>query len=237
MPIGDGDPISAVQKEWGSAQTSSAGAGSYVTYPAHQVAFGVGPGDRIFDVRSYAASLHQITRADVMAVLGSAAAISYADNTTIYTYPDGPNDQLQWTFSGGSGHTGNTVQHVSVYWPQGTVDLMGQTAPNPSVVVTANPASTGTFMQFAIHQAPSGYRLDELEWLPAGSGTTVVNTEAQALYAAQHGLSGALFMNAYGAYRLQFTPAMKGSSGRLRVIYESPQGSAIIGTSDLITLH
>ncbi len=236
MPIGDGKTIGAVQKEWGQGKSSSAGAGIYDTYSAHQVAFGVGTGDQIFDVRSYASSIQQITRADVISVLGSPAAVRYADNTTIYMYLDGPNYQVLWTFAGGQGHTGNTVQHVSVYWPQGTVDLMGQTLPNPSVVVTQDPASSGSYLKFSLKNAPSGYRLDELEWLPSGHGTTVVNTESQALYTAQHGLPGALFMNAYGAYRLQFTESMKGTSGRIRLIYESPNGGAIIGTSGPITL-
>lgn len=170
-------------------------------------------------------------------MLGPLAAIRYADNTTIYMYPDGANYQVLWTFSGLSGHTGNNVQHVSVYWPRGTVNLMAQTLPNPTVVVAQNPAPTGSYLQLSIKNAPPGYRLDELEWLPSATGTTVVNTESEALYAAQHGLPGALFMNTDGAYRLQFTASMKGTSGRIRLIYESANGSAIIGTSGPITLH
>ncbi|NMP24729.1 YjgB family protein [Sulfobacillus harzensis] len=237
MPIGDGKTIDAVQKEWGKGQNSAAGAGIYVTYPSHGVAFGVGTGDQIFDVRSNALSIRAITRSDVTTALGPPAAVRYADNTTIYMYPDGPDYQVLWTFAGGPGQTGTTVDHVSVFWPQGTVNLMGQTVPNPSVVVTKNPGGSGSYLQFSITNAPSGYRLDELEWLPSGQGATVVNTESQALYNAEHGVSGNVFMNTYGAYRFQFTASQKGTSGRIRLIYESPRGNAIIGTSSTITLH
>ncbi len=237
MPIGDGKTIETVQREWGRGRSSSAGAGIYVTYSAHKAAFGVGPGDQIFDVRSDSSSIQKITREDVMAALGPPGAVRFADNTTIYMYPDGPNYQVLWTFEGGPGHTANTVNHVSVFWPQGTVNLMAQTVPNPSVFVTKNPASSGSFLPFSIKHAPSGYRLDELEWLPSSSGPIVVNTESQAITNGQHGIPGAGFMKAYGTFRLQFLPSMKNTSGKIRLIYESTRGDTIIGTSHTITLH
>lgn len=234
MPIGDGKTIGLVQNEWGQGKLSSAGAGVYDVFSTHDVSFGVGTGNQIFDVTSNAPNVQQITRADVTSTLGTPGAVRYADNTTIYMYPDGPNYQVLWTFPGGPGKTGNTVDHVSVYWPQGTVDLMGQTVPNPSVTVSA---STASALSFTIKNAPSGYRLDEIEWLPTKTGTTVVNTHAQAAQNAGHGNSGADFTASSSGYQLQFPTSMRGTSGQIRLIYESTQGSAIIGTSNTITLN
>ena len=238
MPIGDGQNISAVQKEWGSGQSSGGGApGIYITYPSHNIAFGLNKGDQIVDVRSFQSDLHQITRSTLFSILGQPPATRYADNTTIYVYPDGADYQVLWVFPGGPGQTGNTVDHVDVTWPQGTVNQMAQTDPNPSVTVTAQPGSRGSYFTFSIDNPPAGYQLAELEWIPAhGTSYTAVNTLPQAIYNADHGIAGELFMAINGAYRFQYTSDMSGQTGSVRLIYQNTAGTAIIGTSSPITL-
>lgn len=235
MPIGDQKNIAAVQKVWGPGHNSSAGAGIYVSYPAHDVAFGINQGEQIFDVRSYAPSVTAITRADVTAALGPPAEVRYASNTTIYLYPDQLNYQVLWVFSGGPGHTGDTVNHVDVVWPQGTVNLMAATQPAPSVVVTQN---TRLDLRFAIRNAPTGYHLTELEWVNSpGSGAYAVNTYFEARENAHYqGTSARLFMASGSHFRFQYPAGLVGTKGRLRLIYESPAGTASIGTSPSITL-
>ncbi len=238
MPIGDGQNISAVQQEWGSGQnTAGSGAGIYVTYPSHNIDFGVNQGDQIVDVRSFQSDLHQISRSTLISTLGQPPAIRYADNTTIYLYPDGADYQVLWVFPGGPGHTGNTVDHVDVVWPQGTVNQMAQTVPNPSITVTTAPGAQGSYFTFSINNPPSGYQLSELEWVPSqGTANTAVDTLPEALYNANHGAAGELFMAVNGAYRFQYTSAMSGQTGSVRLIYQNTAGSAIVGTSSPMTL-
>lgn len=237
MPIGDGKTIGAVQREWGRGVVTSAGAGLYFSYPAHKVAFGVGVGDQIFDVRSTQPQLQAITRTLLVKTLGAPGAIRYADDTTIYLYPDGANYQVLWVFPGGPGHTQNRVNHVDVFWPQGTVNLMGQNVPNPSIQVTRPAGRFGSYLGFAIINAPKGYQLAELEWIPSQStAEPVVNTLPQALqHAAQH-TPGAVFAAAAGGYRLQYTPAMQHQTGVVRLIYQNALGAAIIGSSATMRL-
>lgn len=235
MPIGDQKNITAVQRVWGPGHTSPAGAGIYVSYPAHHVAFGINQGEQIFDVRAYTPSVTAITRADVTAALGPPAEVRYASNTTIYLYPDQLNYQVLWVFSGGPGHTGDTVNHVDVVWPQGTVNLMAVTQPNPKIVVTQN---TGLDLNFTIRNAPKGYHLTELEWINSpGSGAYAVNTYFEARENVNYqGTSARLFMASGSHFRFQYPAGLVGTKGRLRLIYESPAGAAIIGTSPSITL-
>ena len=239
MPIGDGQNISAVEQQWGSGtSTSGSGAGVYITYPTHSIAFGVNQGNQIVDVRSFQSALHQITRSTLFSVLGQPPATRYADNTTIYVYPDGADYQVLWVFSGGPGQTGNTVDHVDVTWPQGTVNLMAQTVSNPSITVTTAPGSQGSYFTFSIDNPPAGYQLAELEWIPAsGTSDTAVNTLPQAIYNANHGTTGELFMAVNGAYRFQYTSAMSGQTGSVRLIYQNTAGNTVIGTSSSITLN
>lgn len=235
LPVKDQQNISDVPKSWGpTGQGTAVGSGIYYSYPAHAATFGTNKGAQIFDVRSSADSLHQITRSDVIAELGNPGAIRYAAGTTIYMYPDGPDYQVLWVFSGGQGDTGNTVNHVDVSWPRGTVDQMAQTLPNPSIAITK---TTSSYFRFSIHQAPPGYQLAELEWIPSGNqGKYVVETQSQALTNAELGVSGNVFMAINGAYRFQYASSLRGQSGKVRLVYQAANRYAIIGTSQTITL-
>lgn len=238
IPAGDQQNLSTVQNIWGKTGPGTyAGAGVYYSYPAHSTVFGVNKGGQIFDVRSHAAKVQQITQQDVTSAIGPPGAVLYADNTTIYLYTAGVDYQILWVFRGGEGHTGQYVDHVDVVWPQGTVNLMAQNVPNPSISIIPTSAVSSSSLKFAIKNAPAGYHLMELEWLPAGShGTTVVNTKAQAVMNAQNNTPGPLFVANNGDYRLDYTSTMASQSGTVRLIYESPRGNAIIGTSQPITL-
>ena len=229
--------MDAVQKAWGSVKGDPVGAGIYYSYPTHHVTIGINQGDQIFDVRSNDPSVQAVTRSDVIAALGPPGAVLYAANTTIYMYPDGTDYELLWVFSGGQGPpTGSTVDHVDVVWPQGTVDLMAQTLPNPGISIITQPGAQGSYMAFSITNPPTGYHLMEMEWLPSASGgESIVNTLPQALTNAQDNTPGS-FMAINGHYRLAYTANMKGTTGKVRLIYENNAGDAIIGTSQSITL-
>lgn len=231
IPFADGETISAAQTAWGKAtKQTAAGAGIYLTYHTHHAAFGIGSGDQIFDLRSFAPVAKAITAADMRAVLGAPGLVRYADGTTIDVYPAGPRYQLSFVFAGAS----STVNHVDVIWPRGTVDLMGQNVPNPTIAVTHKPSPPHNFFSFAIHLAPPGYRLAELEWIPT-QGPAVITTPPEALLAGAKVL-GFEKVGAEGQYRFNYRPAMRGETGKVRLIYQNTPGSAIIGSSAAIRL-
>jgi hypothetical protein len=229
IPFKDRENLGVVNRAWGQGKSAAAGAGIYVTFAAHHAAFGINQGVQIFDVRSFAPSLDRITLADVEAVLGPPGLVRRADGTTIDLYTAGPTFQLLWVFSG----TATTVNHVDVVWPRGTINLMAQNVPNPTFTVLRS-ASTPRSLAFRIDQAPPGNTLVELEWLPAVGSAFVVRTGPQVRTSAPAG--GVGFARANGVYRLDFDAALAGQSGVLRVIYENPAGTAIMGTSGPITL-
>lgn len=236
IPVGDGQTIDAIQKLWGTVSGSPAGAGTYYTYGSHNAIFGVGVGDQIFDVRSTAPDLKTVSQQDVTKALGAPGEVRYADNTTIYLYTANTDYQILWVFPGGEGHTREYANQVDVFWPQGTVNLMGQTVPNPSIAILSGPAASK--MDFSIQNAPAGYQLTEIEWLPTSAhGVAIVNTQPQAVANAQNDTPRTFMAITDGHYELHYTPAMKEETGKVRLIYESPQGQSIIGTTPTITLN
>jgi hypothetical protein len=228
-----------VQKAWGSPTSqTSAGAGIYLTYTAHHAAFGFNKGDQIFDVRSFSPTLHAATLSEVQKVLGTPGIVRHTANERILLYPAGPDYQLLWIFPMPNASAPNPeVDHVSVFYPRGTIDMMAQDIPNPSVVMDQPPGSVGSLFTFSIKDAPGGYQLAELEWIPA-TGQAVVDTANEAIRHGASGGSGAYFQISGDGKTTGFvyTHAMKGQSGVVRLIYQNTNGAAIIGQSSRITL-
>lgn len=110
-----------IEKKWGKADTNeSAGKGMYATYKDKGVAFGYNKGMIVFDVRSYADSLHAITLKDLEIALGTADEKTVSGSDTIYTYEVNKQYQLKFAIPESTGH----VDHISVYSPDDTKNNM-----------------------------------------------------------------------------------------------------------------
>lgn len=236
VPFAVQQNIGTVQKAWGiEGGPTTAGAGQYVTYSTGAAAFGLNKGMQIFDVRSFSKRVQSITAPAIESVLGVPAETRYTADSFIDMYPAGPDDQLLFVFSkNSSGSAKATVDHISVFWPAGTVNSMAATQPAPSVAVSS---VTKGQVAFRIVNSPKGYRLVELEWIPQ-TGSAIVNTYSQALENPTSSGSAVRFGASSHNQTLDFfnKTQFSGSSGVVRVIYQAPSGAAMIGTSSTITL-
>ncbi len=231
--------IDQVQPSWGAASSQdSAGAGIYFTYPSRHAALGINKGDQIFDIRSSSPQLQVITLSQVTGTLGSPGILRHLTGQDILLYPVGPDYQLLWIFpSPTSAQPDPHLDHVSVFYPAGTVDLMAQNVPNPSILASQAPGSSGPLFTFSIKDPPAGYTLAELEWIPS-SGPAVITTLPQATSDGSSGGSAPYFaVSADGAtWSFVYTSSMKSLSGVVKLVYQNTDGAAIIGQSGEITL-
>lgn len=239
IPFAAQQNIGAVQSAWGKPDSqSAAGAGIYASYGSHAAAFGLNKGEQIFDVRSFRSQWNTVTQADVESVLGQPGETRHTSDSVIDMYPAGADYQLLFVFPKTStGAAGKTVGHVSVFWPQGTVNLMAATQPEPSISIDHASVDSGSKLQFTIGNPPSGYRLVELEWVPT-QGAGVVNTDRQAAANASGSSSNTGFATKVEgkAYSFHYASWARGQTGFLRVIYQDTAGTAMIGTSAKATL-
>ncbi|WP_054970583.1 YjgB family protein [Alicyclobacillus ferrooxydans] len=239
IPFSLQENMSVVESAWGKPDSENgAGAGIYASYNSHQTALGFNKGGQLIDLRSYGSNIQSITLADIKAVLGTPGEVRESSDSIIYMYPAGPDYQLLWVFpKTSSGGAGPTVNHISVFLPAGTIDLMAQNQPAPSVVVDNAPGTVGSLFTFSIMHAPTGYRLVELEWLPAGK-PPVVNTFNQALQNGKLANLNPGFSISGDGQTLSFLypSSMHSESGHVQVIFQAVSGSALIGTSPIITL-
>jgi hypothetical protein len=231
--------VEDVEAVWGTPATQdSVGAGIYVSFPDEHAAFGFNKGDQIIDVRSSSPKLQAITLSQVESVLGEPGIVRHASGQTILLYAAGADFQLRWVFpEPDSAQPDPRLDHVSLLYPRGTVNLMAQNVPDPSAVIKDAPGAGGSFFTFAIKDVPDGYPLVELEWVPV-VGPAVVNTLPQV---EAHGSSGGsepcFRVSADGkTWSFAYTPLLKGQSGVLSLICQDSDGAAIIGDSDSITL-
>ncbi|MFF2154265.1 DUF4309 domain-containing protein [Paenibacillus chitinolyticus] len=110
-----------VEKKWGKPdKQEGAGKGQYATYSKRGVAFGFNKGMVIFDVRSYDKALQQLALSDIKQTLGEPAEVTVNGDDTIYTYGAGSQYQLKFVIPKSTGK----VDHISVYSPQDTKNLM-----------------------------------------------------------------------------------------------------------------
>ncbi|MFD1677039.1 YjgB family protein [Alicyclobacillus fodiniaquatilis] len=229
--------IDEVSQAWGQPSSQNeAGAGMYATFPSHDAAFGFNKGSQIFDIRSSSPKLQQITLSQVKQVLGEPGETRSTATQTILMYPAGPKFQLLWIFPKPSATTADPkLDHISVFYPEATVNSMAQTQVAPSVVVDQE-IQSGLFT-FGIQNPPKGYRLVEFEWI-GSNGQSVVNTYEQAVRSGQTGKPIPGFEVSGDGQTLSFLypSAMKGQSGIVKLIYQNTDGAAMIGQSNTITL-
>ncbi|WP_417897399.1 polysaccharide deacetylase family protein [Bacillus haimaensis] len=79
--------IAQVEKEWGKPeQVDRAGYGIYASFPEKQITIGYSDDGEIFDIRSYAINLHEITLEMMEKKLGKPSEIRELENERIYVY-------------------------------------------------------------------------------------------------------------------------------------------------------
>lgn len=231
--------LDSIEKDWGKPDSENqAGAGIYVSFAKHKAAFGFNKGAQIFDVRSFSPILQKITVDDVTSTLGQPGDVRTTADSTIYLYPAGPDFQLLFVFPNGSnGKMKTHVDHVSVFYPAGTIDSMALNFPQPTIVIDKAPSSTGNSFAFSVKNPPPNYHLAELEWVPT-KGTPVVQTVIQAENSAKTGQPVPSFrINGVGqTHSFMYNSAMKGQTGVVKLVYQAVSGSAVIGESNTITL-
>ena len=160
-----------------------------------------------------------------------------------FHHPNRSLTQLLWIFPApSSARPDPNLDHISVFYPADTVDLMAQDVPNPSILIKQAPGSSGLRFTFSIENPPAGYlapgyTLAELEWIPS-SGAAVVTTLPQATTLGASGGSGSYFaLSANGqTWSFIYTSAMEGQTGAVRLVHENTEGAAIIGESSSVTL-
>jgi len=120
--------IEDVIKEWGQPNKTEYVAlakGSYADFPEHKVVFGFNKGSQIFEVQSFDTSLQQITLDKVLEVLGKPVYTNKSNGEVIIGYIAGTDYKLLLAFSENPDKTGNLkLDHYSVFYPRGTVNIM-----------------------------------------------------------------------------------------------------------------
>lgn len=230
--------VDEIETAWGQPTSqTSAGAGIYASFSAHNAAFGFNKGEQLFDLRSYAPNLHPITVASVEQVLGRPGAIHYYGEQTILMYPAGPNYQLQWVFDAPTaGSTTPHLDHISVFSPQATVDSMAATGPAPSLTIDSAPGKQGNQFTFTISAPLTGYAVSELEWI-GSNGQSVVDTAAQAdRNGSISGNTGFKISENSRTVTFEYPASMDNQAGQVTLIYQNSNGTAMIGSSETITL-
>lgn len=113
--------IDEVEAAWGEPDTKeAAGKGMYSTYNAKHVVFGWNKGSRIFDVRSSAADLQQLTLKEIEQTLGKPDDTAVNGSDKIYIYQAGKEYQLKFIIPEATG----IVDHISVFSEQDSFNNM-----------------------------------------------------------------------------------------------------------------
>ncbi|WP_025700630.1 YjgB family protein [Paenibacillus forsythiae] len=115
------DLIDDVKKAWGEPdKEEGAGQGIYATYSAKHAVIGFNKGSLIFDVRSSAAELQQLTLEQIEETLGKPDDVKTSGNDSIYIYKAGEQFQLKFVIPQSTGK----VDHISVFSEQDSINNM-----------------------------------------------------------------------------------------------------------------
>lgn len=110
--------IDAVKQEWGMPEkVDEAGYGFYANYPLKKVAIGYNRDGEIFDLRSYDERLQEFTSSMIVAAFGVPSEIRNNDGEDIYIYELDSGYELKIIIA----KEENTVDHISVFYPERTV--------------------------------------------------------------------------------------------------------------------
>lgn len=108
-----------ITAKWGEPNQLDYVAGNrYATYSNRGFVFGVNKGEQIFDIRSYAKELQQLTFDNIKNELGAPDDIRNSNGDTIWVY--NVSDRYQLKFVGSKA----TIDHISVIYPAGAKNNM-----------------------------------------------------------------------------------------------------------------
>jgi hypothetical protein len=120
--------IDSVEKKLGkpdSADWIPKAKGMYAVYSKYNVAFGFNKGSQIFEVRSFDDSLSKISLSMVKKAYGAPAYDVQANNEKIIGYTAGSEYKILLVFSKNpNGSNDPVLDHYSVFYPRGTVNMM-----------------------------------------------------------------------------------------------------------------
>ncbi len=198
IPEADRASYSALTRRWGAGAHGTGVDGiTYLTYGAHHAVVGINEGSQLVDVRSYSPNLHQITLADIKAVLGNPNSVRHTPGSQIYAYKRGAYELL-WVFAvSQSGKVAPTVDHVDVEWPQGMVAPMGTNPTKPAAHPAGPKALVRAWADSALHGKALGipygdgqsYEALQHLWGPGTNGPDV-NGLHYVTYGAHHAVVG-----------------------------------------------
>ncbi|WP_341281728.1 YjgB family protein [Paenibacillus sp. FSL H8-0537] len=104
-----------IEQDWGKADsTEAAGKGIYAAYTKRGVTIGFNKGMKVFDMRSYATNLQQLSYADIEKSLGKADETATNGDDQICVYKVNDQYQLKFIIPKATGK----VDHISVFSPQ-----------------------------------------------------------------------------------------------------------------------
>ncbi|HBV98689.1 MAG: hypothetical protein JL50_17325 [Peptococcaceae bacterium BICA1-7] len=122
--------IDDVEKEWGRPEKTDyvpEAKGNFASYTGRGVVIGYNKGSQVFDIRSYDSELKKITLSGVRGVLGSPAHTSSYNNQDILGYTAGDKFKIRFVFPRSTTDTTDpALDHVSVFYPRGTVNSMSE---------------------------------------------------------------------------------------------------------------
>ncbi|AKG33612.1 YjgB family protein [Paenibacillus durus] len=113
--------IDDVKQAWGEPdKEEGAGKGIYATYSTKHAVIGFNKGSLIFDVRSSAADLQQLTLKQIEDTLGKPNDVKTSGNDSIYIYNASAQYQLKFVIPKSTGK----VDHISVFSEQDSINNM-----------------------------------------------------------------------------------------------------------------
>jgi len=115
-----------LEQAWGKPDLNEwAGKGTYATYKAKNIVVGYNKGIQIIDLRSDSPDIRKLTLEDVLQALGETKDIRTNEGDAIYVYPAGKDYELKFIVPKPTKQTPNPhVDHISVFYPRGAVNLM-----------------------------------------------------------------------------------------------------------------
>ncbi|MFM1653225.1 YjgB family protein [Brevibacillus sp. B_LB10_24] len=148
-----------LEAKWGQPdQTYYTNGLTYGSYAKHGVDLGYNKGMQITEIRSYDPRVKEVALSQVKQALGEPDRITSNTDQTVYVYNASDKYQLRVVFPAVSKQTPDPhLDHVSVLYPQGTVNLMANTNGDELVRTTAEMAKEGRVVnaEFALETSDS----------------------------------------------------------------------------------
>ncbi len=119
------DTIDVAMNDLGDADSSNyveSAKGTYYTYDAQKLVFGVNKGEQIFEIRSFDARLSEIKLSDVTDYFGDPAHLTRSDTELFISYKLTDDFTIKFVFPRTG--TNPAVSHYCVIYPAGTVNMM-----------------------------------------------------------------------------------------------------------------